>query len=275
MRALCVVAAATLVAPPQDPPASRPIPTGSFPTRGPDMDPGKFVARPFSLPPMVVRTFDSLASAAFAISDVWLTTTDEKAAKAELSYMYPDFYTPTWGEVLDHVARQMKCAWSWDPEVRQFLFVPSKDAPFFEVTPATGWSREDRGLYLWYAPKGQDFGLDVYYQGHFTAKPGDLDLHAKVRAHFARAPAAEWPNWPNEAQMKRVKVGGADALHVKTDAPRPNTTWLQWSFLVDGHAFVIVSAMPKDKEAQLRPAVEKMVASFKATPPPASRPARR
>ena len=74
-----------------------------------------------------------------------------------------------------------------------------------------------------------------------------------------------------------MKVAGADALYLRCDTPRPGGLWRQWAVVVDGHAFVIVSAMPKDREATVGPAVDKMVASFavrKPTTVPTTAPAR-
>jgi len=67
--------------------------------------------------------------------------------------------------------------------------------------------------------------------------------------------------------MSRVKVAGQDALYFKIDTPRSDGVWRQWSFLVDGEAFLIVSALPTESEAELVPAIEQMVASFAVTGP--------
>jgi hypothetical protein len=235
---------------------------------GPDIDSQKLLDSPFRGLPF--RTFDSFVSGSFAAADVWVYADAgdaEKISSVELIYPYPKFYKPTWREVFDHVARQMRCAWDWNPKNRQFRFAPTDAPPFFSVKLGDGWRREDRGLYVWHAPKEQDFGMDIYYYGHFTANKDEPDLFEKVRTHFAERELSQWPNPPTAAQMKLVKVGDHDALYLQIDTPRPGGVWRQWSIVIDGHAFVIVSAMPKEREATLVPAIEQMVNSFTVTAP--------
>lgn len=251
--------------------------------KGPKINPARFAAKKFNgMPPRA--NFRSFMSACYALCNVWIYAAgdDQELYGTPLVNPYPDFYDPTWGEVFDHVARQMRCTWSWNPENRQFKFERSEAPPRFGVELADGWRREDRGLYVWHAPKDSQFGLDIYDFGHYTAPPGGdndgagADFAKKVREHVATHLLRNWPQPPTPAQMKLVKVAGADALYLATDTPRPGGLWRQWSVLVDGNAYLIVSAMPKTSEADLMPAVEKMVASFKVEKPatrPATRPA--
>ena len=230
---------------------------------GPDIDPEELLDSRFR--GLMGSTFNSLVSSSFAMADVWIYAAPRDAQDAqaldelELEYTYPRFYRPTWREVFDHVARQMRGTWEWDTQKRQFRFQTGEVEPFFGVKLADGWRREDRGLYVWHAPRDQDFGMDFYYFGHFTADP---DLFERVRVHFAEQSVSRWPDAPKASQMKLVKVGERESLYLKIDTPRPGGVWRQWSMVIDGHAFVIVSAMPKDKEAALVPAVEQMVSSF-------------
>jgi hypothetical protein len=242
--------------------------------KGPDIDPVRLAAGPYTGTPMF-QTLRSFMSANYAFANVWIYAAgdDPKLYDTKVSYPFPHYYKPTWGEVFDVIARQTRCKWSWNPDNRQFKFEPTTDAPFFGVTLADGWQTEDRGEYIWFAPKDQDFGMDIYYFGHYT--PGkDADLLKKVRTDIALRSVAEWPNAPTEQMMTTVQVAGTEALLLKTDTPRPGGRWFQWSLIKDGHAFLIVSAMPKEKEAELLPAVEKMVASFKIQSP-TTRPATR
>jgi hypothetical protein len=166
-------------------------------------------------------------SSSYAMAKVWIYAANDDQAlyDARLVYSYPTFYQPAWGELFDHVARQMRCSWSWNPNNRQFKFEPSHAAPFFGVTLADGWRREDRGLYIWHAPRNQDFGMDIYYFGHFTPPHDDQELLKKIRAHFAMLNVSNWPNAPTEAQMAVVKVAATEALFLKTDTPRPGGVW--------------------------------------------------
>lgn len=235
---------------------------------GPDIDPAKLAASRFDGIPMFA-TFRSFMSSVYAINGVWLYAAhdDPTLYDAEVQYTYPKFYTPTWGDVFDHVARQMKCRWSFDPKNRQFRFEPSDAGPPFGVRLADGWRQEDRGIYLWHAPARSNFGMDIYTFGRFdtAADPG---LATKVRAHFAMLQFGGWPNAPREADMTTVRVGraGTEALYIRTDTPRAGGVWRQWSFVQDEQAFVIVSAMPKTQEPELAPQVDQMVASFELKP---------
>jgi len=233
--------------------------------RGPDLDPKQFATQPFRGIPLF-RTFRSFMSGLYSMADVWVYADNEAQDLYDtaVSYTYPEFYTPTWGELFDDVARQMRCTWEWNPTNRQFKFARSKAEPFFAVTLEKGWRREDRGIYVWHAPADQDFGMDIYYYGHFT---GDAALMKKVRQHYAEQHVSMWPNPPNVKDMKEMNLGGSktEALYLRTATPRPGGLWRQWSLVVDGHAFVIVSAMPKEKESELAPQVDRMVESFKLT----------
>jgi hypothetical protein len=232
--------------------------------RGPQLDPKQFATQPFRGIPLF-RTFRSFMSGLYSMADVWVYAENDAQDlyDSAVSYTYPEFYTPTWGELFDDVARQMRCTWEWNPQNRQFKFARSKAEPFFGVKLEKGWRREDRGVYVWHAPADQDFGMDIYYFGHFT---GDAALLKKVRQHYAQEHVSMWPNPPTVKDMKEMKVGGkTDALYLRTETPRPGGLWRQWSFVVDGHAFVIVSAMPKEKEGELAPQVDRMVESFKLT----------
>jgi hypothetical protein len=241
---------------------------------GPLLDPAKFAASPYNGVP-VFRTFRSFVSSCYATADTWVYAEGDDRAlyDAQLIYPYPDFYKPTWGEVFTHVGRQMGCSWSWNPQNRQFRFARAELPPLFHLTLADGWRSKDRGLYVWHAPKGTQFGMDVYYYGHYTTPANDPDFERRVREHVALALVGNWPAPPKLAQMTPTKVGGHDALALTADTPRPGGVWRQWSVVIEGDAFLIVSAMPKTNEPELMPAIEQMVSSFKAATP-TTRPAR-
>jgi hypothetical protein len=236
--------------------------------KGPQIDAAKFCASPYHGIPLF-RTFRSFMSSCYATADTWVYAEDDDQAlyDAELIFPYPDFYEPTWGEVFDHVARQMNCTWSWNPKNRQFQFARAKPTPLFQLSLADGWQSEDRGLYVWHAPKGKQFGMDVYYFGHYTTPENEPDFERKVREHVAMQLIGNWPEPPKLDQMTEARVSGHDALALEVDTPRPGGVWRQWSVMVNGQAFLIVSAMPRTSEAELVPAIEQMVASFKVAEP--------
>ena len=236
---------------------------------GPAIDPAKLAASPYNGVPLF-RTFGSFTESCYATAGVWVYAAGDAPAltAANVGYDYPPAYTPTWGEVFDHVARQMRCAWSFDPHNRQFKFAPTDAPPPFTVTLPAGWRQQDRGRYVWVAPADAEFGMDVYDYGHVTPDPAKPDLFRQVRDHFAVADVSGWPRPPKLSQMTTVPVAGADALYLRCDTPRPGGLWRQWAFVTpDGHAFVVVSAMPADREPIVGPAVDAMVASFAVRKP--------
>lgn len=230
---------------------------------GPAIDPVKLAATPYNGVPMF-RTFRSFMSSSYATANVWIYAAgdDQTIYDTELSYVFPKFYTPTWGEVFDQLARQMQCEWSFDAKNRQFRFERSDAEPPFGVKLADGWRHEDRGSYVWHAPADQDFGMDVYSFGHYSPSADRPTLLDDVRAHFALQSVSDWPTPPQLKDMTTVKVAGVDALYLHIDTPRPGGVWRQWSFVLDGEAFLIVSAMPKENEPTIAPAVDAMVATF-------------
>lgn len=239
---------------------------------GPDIDPAKLAASPYQGIAMDA-TFQGFMSSAYAFAGVWVYAAGgQEMYKTSLTYRYPEFYRPTWGEVFDVVARQMRCRWSWDAKVRQFRFERTDAPPFFGTDLADGWRREDRGGYLWHAPKSEQFGMDIYYYGHFASAVADVAFAQRVREHFAVEELSGWPTPPTLKDMTAAKVNGVDAVALRIDTPRPGGVWRQWSLVVDGHAFVIVSAMPKEREAAIAPQVDQMVQTF-ALHPAATQPA--
>ena len=235
--------------------------------KGPDIDAKAKAASAFNSLPMF-KTFNSFVSSSYALADTWIYADgDDELYKSEIQYYYPEFYKPTWGEVFDHVALQMSCKWSWNPTNRQFKFEHSQTAPAFGVELAKDWQTEPRGMYIWHAPKDKQFGMDIYHFGHYTAPANDPGFEKKVREHVAMLMIGNWPDPTTVDKMSVVKVAGHEALELKIDTPRPGGVWRQWSLVVDGDAFLIVSVMPKTSEAELTPAIEKMVASFRVTKP--------
>src|SRR5688500_1972227 len=78
---------------------------------GPKINPVKFAASKFdSMPPHTI--FRSFSASCYALDNVWIYSAGEDAEairNERVMYLYPKFYNPTWGEVFDHVARQLRC----------------------------------------------------------------------------------------------------------------------------------------------------------------------
>jgi hypothetical protein len=248
-------------------PTSAPAPVGLPNVTAPDIDPNALLDKPRH-GALGGRTFRAFMSSSFATADVWIYAKDDAKDiyDASFQYPFPRFYRPSWRETFDIIARQIGCKWCWNPENRQFAFERTDDPPPFGVTIADGWVVEDRGLYLWYAPKGKPCGLDIYWFGHYTNRDDDPELFSRVREYFAIRSLADWPNPPTLQDMSIVKVGNHDALFITRDAPRGDVIWRQWSMVIDGNAYLIVSAIEKADDNLYRPQVEQMLASFRPAP---------
>ncbi|MBN1477335.1 hypothetical protein JXA47_11325 [Candidatus Sumerlaeota bacterium] len=234
----------------------------------PDIDPDVLTAQPFNGFTQL-STFHSFMSSSFAFANVWIVAENDDPGlySAQVVYPYPPFYQPTWGEIFDHIARQMRCEWQWDPDIRQFVFRRSESGPIFQVNLEEGWISEDRGLYSWFAPEGLPCGMDIYDLGHFTQSEENPDLFAEVREHFALRSMSLSPDPPSVEDMEIVSVADFEALYHHCAGERPGSVWRQWSFVAEGHAILIVSALPGQMEATLAPQVDRMVQSFRLIVP--------
>lgn len=212
-----------------------------------------------------MSTFDSFASAAYAMSDVVLTCEEGDVIKEPLSNPFPEFYKPTWREVMETLARQMRTSWSYSEKKATWMFAkPALPRPF-KVELPKGWKDEDRGFYVFFQPPKAEVGMDVYLLGTYSfEKDADKEM-VKVRDHWALAYLKEIDPKAKTEDMKKVKIEGSEALHFETKAPRPGVTWRQWVFTKDNAAYGIVSALDDDKKELLKD-VQRMVASFKFVP---------
>ena len=96
------------------------------------------------------------------------------------------------------MARQMNCTWSWNPENRQFRFARScrRFSPGFG-----GWLAERKSrLYQWHAPRGKQFGMDIYYFGHYTKPDNEPDFEAKFASMWQCRWSETGPNLRNSTK---------------------------------------------------------------------------
>ncbi|GEM_PF-5293118 len=263
---ICVIGSCAAT-PPQSGPDDKPTVHVTSQDAGPDIDPESLVKQRYLARPLF-RTFRSFVGSAYATANVWVYADgdDESIYATELVYAYPRFYTPTWREMFDSAARQIRGKWEWNPQNRQFKFERMNEEPVMGVKLAKDWRKQDRGLYVWHAPKGQPMGMDIYFLGHYTADAKQPDLMDRVRAHAAMFILGQFPVAPKIETMQRIGVASGEALYARV-LPRPGVVWRQWALVKDGNAFLIVSAMPEEKEAELAPAVDEMVRTFGPTQP--------
>ena len=211
-------------------------------------------------------TFDSFASAAYALHYVVLTCKDEKVIRERLSNPFPEFYKPTWREILETLARQLRTTWSYSEKEACWLFAkPALPRPF-KIDLAKGWKEEDCGFFISFQPPDAEVGMDVFYLGTYSFEKDSEKELLKARDHWALQFLKEINPKARIDDMKKVSIDGGEALHFETGAPREGVMWRQWVFARNGGVYGIVSALDKDRKALLKD-VQGMVASFKFTSP--------
>jgi len=208
----------------------------------------------------------AFCSAAYAFDGVLLFSDEDSFGKARLQNLFAEGYIPTWGELLQSIARQTQTSLSYSEKHGGWLFKsPSKPMPF-RITLARGWVQEDRGLYLFCKPPSAKVGLDIYLFGTYSFEQDDAKTSQETRNKLALGLATKIQKGVKLKDMKKVQVDKAEALHIKLISPR-GINWRQWVFLKGGHGFAIFSALDSDNEKTLLPQVEAMVNSFKFLSP--------
>ena len=218
---------------------------------------------------------------------VGLTTPDETVAKTELQDAFPHFYKPTLSELLEAIAMQTFSKWSYETK-DQFVsattddakpndsvviisfnrFIPGKPRTKpFSVTPAKGWTHEDRGNWETYIPAIAPVGMDIYEMGQYSTKKrdGQAALMNRVRREMSLDWAHRVKPEAAEADLKPAKVGEFEALHFDAMVPANDgrkVHWRQWVITAGDRCYFIISTLFPDQEERLLPDVEEMLRTF-------------
>jgi hypothetical protein len=173
------------------------------------------------------------------------------------------------------VGWQTGSRWKFDKEHYQFEFMEYPVIYPFTIKLAKGWQHEYRGMYVWFAPQDSPVGMDIYYFGHLTP-PKDKEPAAFyrdmrkfystliLRAHGAKADAIPNP----DKDMVELTVAGNPALYWQPENNYPGFLknsahiWRQWSVIIGGNAFLIVSTMDESNRDQVWKDVDQMLTSF-------------
>lgn len=194
----------------------------------------------------------------------FLTTTSPAVAKMQLHTPYVTDYRPTVAENFECMARQTGTSVKYDPTfLSKWIAIPPAMPLPYTMEIAKDWTSENRNGYVAHFPKIQPVGMDVYILGRYSGLTAE-EL-TKVRDTYATNFAQHINPAAEIKSMKEVTVDGCNAIYYQTKPPkRPDGTWRQWSFVKDGQAFMIVSALEDKNSDLLLPQVESMVASFHA-----------
>jgi hypothetical protein len=215
----------------------------------------------------ITGTFGTFGSFLYAGLDVAIHTDDKEIGDTELHSPFPDFYKPTFKELLDTIALQTKSSWKYDSQRDFWVFAKPANPKPFAITLADKWIANDRGIYTSYKPPTYPVGMDIYYYGVYSVddRKDEPALWEKIRNSWAIGFASNFKRGISITEMQKVGVDGVEALYFETPTPRPGVIWRQWAFVKSGKAFVIVSTLPSD-DKQLLSNVEAMVKSFRVAP---------
>jgi len=214
---------------------------------------------------MLRGTFNSYCSYLYAVHNVSIHTESSEINSAPLDSIIPEFYKPTWRELFDVIAIQTKSVWSYDSTRNYWVFSkPEKPKVYYEIAPAKNWTKSDSGLYVGYHPTIAPVGMDIYILGTYSSDDpgGASELNKKLEEFFAVNFARPFKGNITPQDMKNVKIGDYQALHFEIKAPS-GIIWRQWAIVYEGKAFVIVSAIKPEHDAEIYPDAQKMLQSFK------------
>lgn len=213
---------------------------------------------------VLVGPFENYGSLLFSAQNVVIHSDDEVIRKTALQTTFHDFYKPTWEELFSSIATQTKSSWSYDSKRDFWVFAaPARPKPF-AITLADKWSTRDMGVWVGYKPATYPVGLDIYYWGTYSSDdPKEmLKIGEKIRNSWAMSFASKVNKNITIEKMKKLRIAGAEALFYEAPTPRPGVMWRQWTFVIEGKAFFIISTLPiEDKQSYAE--VEEMVKSFR------------
>lgn len=219
------------------------------------------------IPASLLGNFKSYASMLYAAYGIPIWNDDPQIERVKLGDWYPAGHKATRREVLDLVARQVGCTWSYNADTGYFVFKRGAQPYPFKLDLAAGWSARDQWDCIAFIPPTAPAGLDVYILGRVTtedaAKMDETVRRANV--HVALRMAGNFKRGVREEDLRDVYVAGAKALYFEHLISRPDGAqimWRQWALTKKGQSFLIVSAIDKAQERVIFPDVQDMLKGF-------------
>ncbi|MFA6210178.1 MAG: hypothetical protein WC714_12200 [Candidatus Obscuribacterales bacterium] len=220
----------------------------------------------------ILGSFYEFNNLLFCMGAPYLQTTSVDVSNTRLQSVHAQDYLPTFAELFETMARQTQSSVRYEPTfMSKWIVVPPAMPLPYSLKLEDGWKVEDRGLYVAYIPTLQPVGMDVYMLGRYSGLSREKTIES--RNLNALMFAKMFDKTVTVGDMEEVKLSNCDALFFKAKATiKKDCQWRQWSFLKDGQAFVIVSALDNKNADVLLPQVERMVASFQLVGGPAASP---
>lgn len=213
--------------------------------------------------PSMLGSFYEFNNLLFCMSQPYLETTSVEVSNTTLQTVHVQGYMPTVAELFETMARQTQSSVRYEPTfLSKWIAVPQVMPLPYSLQLENGWEAKDRGLYVAYVPTIQPVGMDIYMLGRYSGLSPKKTI--EVRNFNALTFAKMIDKTVTRGDMEEVKLSDCDALFFKAKSVIKNDCqWRQWSFVKDGQAFVIVSALDNKNADLLLPQVERMIASFK------------
>jgi len=221
------------------------------------------------IPGALLGNFKSYASMLYAVYGIPIWNDDPAVEKVKLGDWYPAGHKATRREVLDLVARQVGCTWSYNADTGYFVFKRGAQAYPFRLDLAAGWTARDQWDCIAFIPPIAPAGLDVYILGRVTTEDStQLDeTIRKANLHVSLKMAGNFKRGVREEDLRDVYLAGVKSLYFEHLISRPDGAqimWRQWALTKNGQSFLIVSAIDKAQERQIFPDVQAMLKGFDA-----------
>ena len=238
-------------------------------------------------------TFDSFANGFIGLTRddlgfmVGLHPGTPSVARQQLQRAFASSYDPTLKELFDAIAVQTQTKWAYKPDGQfvksskpvpkpvegfaVFEFTPAKRDLTYQVRLPAGWQSEDKGSFIKYFGPSFPLAVDVFPQGRVSIGGTDSKGKEQLRL-YAYQLSIDWAKKVRPdvkpSELGTGRVGAYDAITFDTmveRAPGQKVHWRQWVVAdpVTRNVYFILSSILPEKEREIYPGVQELLASFK------------
>lgn len=238
-------------------------------------------------------TFDSFANGFIGLTRddlgfmVGLYPGAPSVARQQLQRAFASSYDPTLKELFDAIAVQTQTNWAYKPDGQfvksskpvpkpvegfaVFEFTPAKRDLTYQVRLPAGWQSEDKGSFIKYFGPSFPLAVDVFPQGRVSIGGADSKGKEQLRL-YAYQLSIDWAKKVKPdvkpSELSTGRVGAYDAITFDTmveRAPGQKVHWRQWVVAdpVTRKVYFILSSILPEKEREIYPGVQELLASFK------------